>query len=236
MKRLLAVLGVVVLAGCRSGSDGTDTTARSPKAELAADTADEPATKRGDDGMAADPEPTCLARWAIDHEDSVLREHRTHAKVDDFHERYRAEAITEQHAPVEAVARFQIDHRPLVWLTPDKSDVVVDGERLSELTVVDAALGLDAPRTLGALKLPLADAATAGLDGRGLLEALIRAGAIRTYMHIGASLCLVRESSDRGGYQARVEGTHEYYTNEQNIDDVAFTFEVTADGTLTVGP
>ena len=171
--------------------------------------------------------------WEIHDSDSVLHEHRRHCRVFDFHERFAAAEIGDDFTPVEVVSRFRIDDSPLLWYTADKSQIVVDARRFTQLEAVDGTRGRQA--AIGRLLLAPAAAAAAGLDGRTLLEFLIRAAVIQTFMHMSATVRIVHESTDGDGcYRALLGGSHIYFTNERNEDPLSFEFRLASDGAMSI--
>jgi hypothetical protein len=181
------------------------------------------------------PSPTaCLARYELGSK-SVLDEQRSRggaSRWDDFPKRYPAAAIdAATHHAVEAVSAYRIADAPLLWFTPDFRDAVVDSSVLGELTVVDATrLGVDERVELGVLT----ERGRTQLRGRELTEFLLRSDAIQTYVHIGSTLCLITEVDEPSHYRAELTGEHEYYTNEENHDPLAFSLEIAADRRIVI--
>lgn len=64
--------------------------------------------------------------------------------------------------------------------------------------------------------------------GVAMVEALLRSNTILSWIHIGSELCL----SEADGVVA-VEGTHTYFTNEENVVPIAFDVRL-VDGVITV--
>jgi hypothetical protein len=205
----------------------------------------------------ADPQPeelapaSCLAEFSFDSHASVLSEQRGRAgakRWDDFARSYPASSIIpEEFHPVELVASVRIGDTPLLWFTPDYAQAVVNSAVFGELKVVDAT-GLAVDRRveigaltelgLGGLRGPAWGEAApdrpARLSGRELLEFLMKAGVIQTFVHIGSTVCLLSEVDDDRGYRARLAGEHEYYTSQENRDAFAFEFELTAAGGIAI--
>jgi hypothetical protein len=184
-------------------------------------------------GSMAPPEAKCLAKISIDHQTgSVLEELRSHGQQDDFPRSYAAATIDRANqVPVEAVKSHQINGSPILWFDAGKTAVVVDSAALSAVNLVDAtriqageiaAVGTVAP------------AALATIDARDLVTFLIRARVIATYAHIGSELCLAEEVKNDAGYRARYTGEHTYYTNEKNVDPLAFEVRIDPAGAIAI--
>jgi hypothetical protein len=180
------------------------------------------------------PAVDCLARYSLG-QTSVLDEQRRRGgakRWDDFAERYPAAAIDPAtHHAVEVVADYRVNDSPVLWFTPDFADAVVDAAMLGELTIVDAT------RLRIGERVEIGTVTAAGrtvLDGRRLAEFLLKSDAIQTYVHIGSTLCLLTEVEDENGYRAEFTGEHEYYTNEENHDPLAFSLEMAGDGRIVI--
>lgn len=186
------------------------------------------------------PAATCLARYELDSDRSVLAEQRRRggaARWDDFPKRYAAAYLEpETDHPVEQVERFRIGDTPLLWFTPDFSAAVVNAAVLSELPVVDAtSLEVGERVELGALT----ELGQGKIGEREMVEFLLEAGVIQTYVHIGSKLCLVAE--DKRGqegegrpYGAEFSGEHVYFTNEENRDALGFRVELDGEGRMAI--
>jgi hypothetical protein len=186
--------------------------------------------------VIVEPSPvTCLARFQLDSHASVLDEQRRRGgaqRWNDFARRYPAATIDPaSHHAVELVAGRTLGGAPLLWFTPDFADAVVDAAIFSELKFVDATTLRGAQQVeIGTLT----ERGHAELRKRELLEFLLEAGVIQTFAHIGSSLCLRSEVEDQRGYRAELDGTHEYYTNQENHDPIGFALEITPDRVMTV--
>jgi hypothetical protein len=180
------------------------------------------------------PTLTCLARYALGQQ-SVLDEQRSRGgaqRWDDFAKGYPAATIDPAtHHAVEVVADYRVADTPLLWFTPDFAAAVVDVAMLGDLQIVDATrLGIDERIEIGTVTA----AGRAGLRGRRLAEFLLKSDAIQTYVHIGSTLCLIAEVDDANRYRAEFTGEHEYYTNEENHDPLAFSLEIAGDGRIVI--
>ncbi len=169
----------------------------------------------------------CIATLTVDRGDAVLD-----AKRSDFFERYPAAYLDPAaQVPVEAVKSYQIGGTPLLWHTADKAGVVVNAAVLSDLVVGDATrMRAGESATIG----QLTELGLGKMPGRELVTFLIRARAIATYVHIGSELCLVEEHDDGGSYTARFTGEHTYFTNEQNVEPLAFVVTIDPAGVITL--
>jgi hypothetical protein len=218
---------VVVVIACSSSPPGDE-------ARTAADEA-EPMTVSPKDKTPKMPATTddCIARITVDGNDSVLDEQRSVGpRADDFFEHYEAHYIDpDTFVPVKAVARYKIGDTPLLWFTADKSAAVVNAAVLTTLTVADATrMGVGERALVG----QLTELGRGKISGRDLVEFLIHARVIATYVHIGAELCLRGETDTDGHYTARFTGEHTYFTNEENVDEFAFDVTIAGDGHIAV--
>jgi hypothetical protein len=162
----------------------------------------------------------------------VLDEHRRYARVDDFHQRYASALVDpEVQKPVEVVQHIQIDGRPLLWFTNDKSEVVVDSTAFSDLDVADAT-GIDAGQVL---KIGRLTERGKQLASRDLALFLLSSQVILTWVHIGSELCLEAEDiTEDGSRRLRFSGEHTYYTSEENVMPLAFDLVISSGGDLAV--
>jgi len=67
------------------------------------------------------------------------------------------------------------------------------------------------------------------VDSVALIRQLMVANIIMTFAHIGSELCM--ESTVTG---IAVTGTHTYYTNEKNVDELSFRVDIDPSGFITV--
>lgn len=183
--------------------------------------------------MPEETAPDCVERFSLGAEGGVLAEHRQHAAVNDFHTGFPARPIDPAaQAPVRATERFQVDGRPLLWYSADKSEVVVDAAVLSDLTVVDATNLRVGEQAKVGLLLP---SAQGKLGGRELTRFLLESRAIATWVHLGADLCLRgEETTPEGAYYARFTGEHTFFTNEKNVRPLKFDVRVEPGGEILV--
>ena len=119
----------------------------------------------------------------------------------------------------------------MLWFTPDKTQVVVDAAVLSDLSVVDAtSLRPGERHRVGTIEARARQA----LDGLQWVEFLLRARAIGTFVHIGSQLCVTPLQAPAGWFTARIEGTHTYFTNQENVEPIRFEVSIDDAGVITV--
>jgi hypothetical protein len=175
------------------------------------------------------PPSPCLERFETGRGGSVLYEQRAAGKpMRDFAERYPAAKIDPAtYLPMKITQAFQSEGRPILWLNPDRSAPVVDERVFSDLAALDVSrLRAGERHELGQLR--------AKLEGREVLRFLITSDTIRTYIHIGAWVCLEADGVTGGAYEAALHGEHEYFTNERNVQPFSFVFTLAEDGTMAV--
>jgi hypothetical protein len=178
--------------------------------------------------------PECLEAITVRRDASVMEEQRRKGRGwDDFPGRYAAAAIDPtKHRPVEAVQGHRVHGRPILWFTPDGSAAVVDRGVLSDVTIADVTrLGPDDPPIT---VTRLAGEARAGHPPRAWLLWLIASGAIQTFAHLEAALCVESEQEGKDGYEAIVSGRHVYYTSRRNEAPYRFAFRLAPSGVVTV--
>jgi hypothetical protein len=120
------------------------------------------------------------------------------------------------------LAKYGIDGEPLVAVDRKNKRVVVNDKHLSDWKRADATrLSTGERVAVGTVK-------SAALRARphDLVRFLVESELLRTFVHVESELRFKEEKDEPGRYRARLEGTHTYYTNEQNVDPVSFTFEL----------
>jgi hypothetical protein len=101
--------------------------------------------------------------------------------------------------PVADVAGTTIDGEPLLWLSPDRSQRVVDALWFGDLTVVDVgSLGAGERAVVGAMK----PEATGRISLREVMAFLLRIQAVRVDAGGGSHVCLASEGTIDGTYRA----------------------------------
>ncbi len=175
----------------------------------------------------------CLVTWTRSSGASVLSEQRGAGgpRWDDFPEAVAAGTPTPEHVAVAHTAAFVVDGRPVLYFSPDRATWIVDAAAFTDLAVADVVkLGAGKVANVGAVK----PAARAALGDRGVAELLIQADLVRTWAHIGSTLCLVSESAADGAYRAAFTGTHTYFTSRKNEDPLAFELAIAPDGAIAI--
>lgn len=186
-----------------------------------------------DEASTNEQPPQCLAEWHITDHASVLEEQRrTGPHRDDFQRTFEAvEVDLDTFKPVEATADLRIGERHVLWWPPERDAAVLDAQYAADFSGRDAfTLAAGESVELGQLR----DAAE-GLSPRRWLEVMVRGGILNPYAHLEATLCITKEAGDWStGYEATVDATHTYYTNEENVDAYRFRLEITADHAVKV--
>ena len=166
-----------------------------------------------------------------DSQVSLLEEQRGLGKpLYDFPKLYSAATINaETMVPMKTTAAFTVQDRLIFWLAETRDAVVVDGRVFTDLATVDGtSLGAGDKRIIGTLLQPQE------LAPRRLAELMITADVVLTWAHIGSELSLVEEVATEDGWSGRYKGTHTYFTNEENVDPLAFWIRVSATGDISV--
>ena len=112
--------------------------------------------------------------------------------------------------------------------SPDRTAYGVDRKILSELTVVDTT-SLSKGETSKVGRLLRADAPP--LD---VVRCLIQADVLLTWAHIGSEVRLFAPEQDGPRWHVDVDGTHTYFTNEENVDAFAFRVSLGDQGVISV--
>lgn len=155
--------------------------------------------------------------------------------MSDFPREVKSAALGAEAFADPLVAAVTLDGSPVFYKPKKGADAngrpaitVVDAALFGDLACVDVTRPASAPIKVGAAT------PRAMKDGpRKVAGALVRAGVLRSFVHIEASLCLVEERSDAGGWRGVYRGTHTYFTNEKNVDPVAFEVTIDAGGTIS---
>ena len=168
-------------------------------------------------------------------DESMLREHRGHCSVWDFHTQHAVAAIADEGArPVEYLKHFvQNDGRPAFYFvgTGDATTVAADALMFAsaELTVADATrIARGASATVGRLAMPPT------MPLARVAELLVASDVVLTYMHLGSELAMEQQPDDGKGTAFTFKGTHEYMTNERNVDPLLFELRFHDSGDITV--
>ena len=168
-------------------------------------------------------------------EDSMLRAHRRHCHVHDFHTSFTVACSSVNARPVPCVARFtQHSGQAAFWFEGSGKDtmIVADSGLFAspKLDVVNATcLQVGETHTVGTLCIP---PMMALID---VAELLVAADVVLTYVHIGSTLSMSEAAAPyRAAAAYRFAGTHEYYTNECNVDELSFEVRFKCDGQIVV--
>jgi hypothetical protein len=180
----------------------------------------------------------CIAFWDIDSARSVLHEQRE-SKVPwyDFATTWKSAAILSDAVPIKTLSEIKIPDGPVLWFSAEKKEALVDKRFSSDLTVVNVTrLRAGLTKTIGTLSKERALSASS--HGMEILQLLVKADIIQTYVHIGSEVCVkksaVDEKSAGGAFRADVVGEHTYFTNQKNVDKFSFRFEIKPTGEMTV--
>jgi hypothetical protein len=168
----------------------------------------------------------------IEITEGVLEEQRRlGGRAWDFYAVVPAKVIDPQHdRPSTAVEAFTVQGRPILWLAGETREAVVDSTLFSTLTVVEVTGLPEGERVVVGRATELGRA----MPAEQLVEFLIRARIIATYVHIGSTVwCEDTQSSD-GVFRGRYAGVHTYFTNEEVRESFAFEIEIAQDGTIAV--
>jgi hypothetical protein len=173
---------------------------------------------------------TVIMTITRDSDTSLLEEQRgLGPPLHDFPKQYSAVSVKDTMVAMQTTAAFKVQSHPVFWLAEARDAVVVDDRAFSDLVCVDAT-GLDAGKkvAIGQFLQPTE------MAPRKLAEMLITADVILTWAHIGSELSLTEETSDTDGWAGHFEGTHTYFTNEENVDPLDFWVRVSSKGELVV--
>ncbi len=174
-----------------------------------------------------------MTTYAIDHEDSPVAELReAGGQAEDSQARFPA-AIIDPAAqlPLTATADFTIDGQPIAWLSSARDHLVMDGAAFAPLRRVEPTrLTPGEHTTVGRVTA----AAREALGPRRVVELLLRTGAIATYWHLGADLCLRAEATTEGRYGADFDAVHHYATRRRRAQSYAFSVAIDEHGEVVV--
>ena len=125
-----------------------------------------------------------------------------------------------KHKPLSAV---MLDGKAAVWAS-EEGKLFVDKALFGPLKVARPdILGRGEQVHVGQLL------ATESVDTIDLIRQLMVSNIIMTFAHIGSELCI--EPTSTG---ISVTGTHTYYTNEKNVDELSFRVDIDPSGLITV--
>ena len=165
---------------------------------------------------------------------SMLRAHRQHTTVHDFHTAFAVSEIIGSAQPVDYVGHFvQPNGSAVFWFEGegDHARIVADANVFSsdQLTVVDATnLQAGATSRIGSLHMP----AVLPLDV--IAELLVTSDVVLTYVHERSSLTMDLLSTDESATIFRFSGTHEFFTTKRNVMPVHFEVRIDHEGNVIV--
>lgn len=224
---------VLVACGAKSTTDvHSDSTTREVPS---ASTPTRIATKPAPTPSASTASPTKPGKKFELGNRSYLVEQRERFDPDmsDWQTEISAEPITKAHSPLTCFDQSALLGSPVFFFTPQGDKLVVDVTAFSKLIPVNATrLSKGEQRTIGTL-LRTAPKALWNIDT--LVEALLRADVIRSYLHIGSELRVVGAGAiEPAGQRLELSGEHRYFTNEENIEPLHFSVDLLGDGTIVV--
>ena len=125
-----------------------------------------------------------------------------------------------KHQPLSALS---VGGKPVVWARSN-GELFVDEQLMGPLTVVHATrIQSGQSMKVGTIVNP------SSVDATELIRQLMVSNVITTFLHIGSELCL--KPTPTG---VSVEGTHTYFTNKKNVDEISFSVELDSAGLITV--
>jgi len=129
--------------------------------------------------------------------------------------------------PLDWLSGFTIKGEPVFWMSANRKGPVVDRRFLSDLERVDIfGLSSGEQKLVGRALVPI--------DSLSLAVALIEAEVIMTYVHIESKVRLDDRFQTEEAMELRFSGEHLYYTNEENLDPLAFMVKITNEGKIFV--
>lgn len=121
---------------------------------------------------------------------------------------------------LESVKDYTINDKTVAWVDNKNLEIVFDKTYFKELILRDAtSVGNTYP---GVIHTKLLDE----WGGRKIANFLLESQVINTYWHMGAVLCLAEEDDNELEYVATYQGTHEYFTNERNVEELNFKITI----------
>lgn len=123
----------------------------------------------------------------------------------------------------QSLSALSVGGKPVVWARSN-GELFVDEQLMGPLTVVHATrIQSGQVMKVGTVVNP------SSLDAVELIRQLMVSNVITTFLHIGSELCL--KPTPTG---VSVKGTHTYFTNKKNVDEIAFSVELDSAGLITV--
>lgn len=172
------------------------------------------------------PKLACLDRMSPNSQTSLLHTLRNAgASIADFPKTIAARAIDpEVDTPLPAFGKGT-DGTAIFWMGSDKVPVVdarvLGPLKTAHVTQMKAGESVQVGRIADPEATALAEVS----------KHLIHAGIILTYVHIGAELCVERESTQK---RRIISGSHTYFTQTENKDEVRFSVVLGPGGIIEV--
>lgn len=225
-----AIAAFVALAACASSTENATGTPT--------ERASEQATSAPEGSTMQRPDNPCLEKLVVTRGTSLDIVPLPDGDMLDFPKVVYAKKIDLRHTAEPRLAPLRLVDRP-VFFAPEGKDTkgrpaptVVDAGLFSDLACVDAT------RVRAGQTVPVGSATgdAMGAGPQRIASTLIQSGVVRPFVHVEATLCLVQQGGDAttADWTGRYEGTHTYFTNEKNVDPVAFVVRITPRGAISV--
>lgn len=165
----------------------------------------------------------CEVEWSIDPEGTLFAEaNRKGIRVPDHPAHLPAAAPDpKQHTPLSALT---VGDKSAVWAQKDGA-LFVDQALFGALTVARATQ-IEAGEVMKVGRIANPSAVD---DSTTLIRQLVSSNIIMTFAHTGSKLCV--RATPTG---VLVNGTHTYYTHEENVDELSFSVDIDPTGLITV--
>lgn len=168
---------------------------------------------------------TCLASYAIDSQgalflqfDEALTDKKLNrAEADSFKPPYKG-----AFKALATAEDYRINGEAIAWADNAGKRIVINNLYFDDLQFRDATTLRPEPLDIGKVKPTLLSI----WPSRTLTSFLLETQMIDTYWHIGATVCLAEEQETSEMYTARFKASHEYFTNERNVENYNFAIRV----------
>jgi hypothetical protein len=121
---------------------------------------------------------------------------------------------------VERLRAYAVDGEQMIGTDSENRRVIINDRWFGDMKRVNAtSLPKGKRHALGTVK-------SAPWPWFRLVRFLVESDLVETYVHIGSQLELTELEDSPGRYRARLDGTHEFYTNQRNVQAVRFIIEV----------
>lgn len=233
MKRAAASAWLALVVSLTACASSTENATGTPSAKTS-----EQATSAPEGSTMQRPDKPCLEKLVATHATSLDTVPLPDGDMLDFPKTVYAKKIDLRHTPEPRLTPLRLVDRP-VFFAPEGKDAkgrpaptVVDEGLFSDLACVDAT------RVRAGQIYPVGKATrdAMGAGPQRIASTLIQSGVVRPFVHMEATLCLVQQETDATSrdWTGRYEGTHTYFTNEKNVDPIAFLVRITAEGAISV--